>query len=242
LIKRLYLASSVKQLLAPTGAALERLAAGGACVFVSYSPGDTAWHRGPSYGPLTPRVNPDGTVTLYDALARHAGVRRLVTADDPRVACDTLIRDDGALFAVLASHTTEQLTVKPALPRGGELTSLGGEETAEGVELGPFGITVLALTRSAAQAKPRPMQPPAGSPAHPRPPSLIGAGSSYRGIGRKSWPVGRRWLGRLPGPLRHRHLPSPGAAHLRVQLELCHPSRRSDRGRLGQSRPRSFPG
>jgi hypothetical protein len=73
------------------------------------------------------------------------------------VACATLIRDDGALFAVLASHTTEQLTVKPAVPCGGELTSLSGAETAEGVELGPFGITVLALTGSAAQAKPRPM-------------------------------------------------------------------------------------
>jgi hypothetical protein len=260
---RLYLVPSVKQLLAPTGAVLERLAAGGACVYASYSPGDTAWHRGPSYGrlnemfgirhqldvglsnpveddvvkfqlsrdfgglasgttlsftaagdrhsrgflpaepaggpgaaevlatdahgrpalllraigpgslvlctypvehmaALTPRVNPDDTVTLYDPLARHAGVRRLVTADDPRVSCDTLIRDDGALFAVLASHTAERLTVKSALPLGGELTSLDGEETAEDVELGPFGITVLTLTRSAAQAKPRPMQPPAG--------------------------------------------------------------------------------
>ena len=49
---RLYLAPSVKQLLAPTGAVLERLAAGGACVYVSYSPGDTTWHRGPSYGRL----------------------------------------------------------------------------------------------------------------------------------------------------------------------------------------------
>jgi hypothetical protein len=76
---------------------------------------------------------------------------------DPRVPCDTLIRDDGALFAVLASHAAEQLTVKPALPRGGELTSLGGEETAEGVELGPFGIRVLTVTGSAVQAKPRPM-------------------------------------------------------------------------------------
>jgi hypothetical protein len=63
----------VKQLLAPTGTALERLAAGGACVYVSYSPGDTAWHRGPSYGRLTPRVNPDDTVTLYDALAGTPG-------------------------------------------------------------------------------------------------------------------------------------------------------------------------
>ena len=42
----------MKQLLAPTGATLERLAADGACVYVSYSPGDIAWHRGPSYGRL----------------------------------------------------------------------------------------------------------------------------------------------------------------------------------------------
>ena len=212
---RLYLAPSVKQLLAPTAATLERLAADGACVYLSYSAGDTAWHRGPSYGrldetfgvrhqldaglanpieddvvvlsfhhdfgglargttltfsaagnqhsraflpvepagaeviatdargrpallsrrtgpgnrgalllctypiehmaALTPRVNPDDTVTLYDALATHAGVRRAVTVDDPRVACDTLIRDDGTLFAVLASHADEQVTVKPGL-------------------------------------------------------------------------------------------------------------------------------
>ena len=72
---------------------------------------------------LTPRVNPDDTVTLYDALATHAGVRRLITVDDPRVACDTLLRDDGTLFAVLASHAAEPLTVKPSLGCGGELTA-----------------------------------------------------------------------------------------------------------------------
>jgi hypothetical protein len=55
------------------------------------------------------------------------------------VSCDTLIRDDGTLFAFLASHAAEQLTIKPALPGGGELTSLGGKETAEGVELGRSG-------------------------------------------------------------------------------------------------------
>ena len=49
---RLYLAPSVKQLLAPTAAVLERLAADGACVYASYSAGDTEWHRGPSYGRL----------------------------------------------------------------------------------------------------------------------------------------------------------------------------------------------
>jgi endo-1,4-beta-mannosidase len=236
---RLYLAPSVQRMLAPTGAALERLAAGGACVYVSYSAGDSRSHRGPWYGrlnemfgvrhrldvgmgdpvednavrltlrqdlgglaagstltfavtgnqvflpvepagaevlatdargrpalllrrtgsgsivlctypvermaALTPRVNPDDTVTLYDALARHARVRRPVTVADPRVACDTLIRDDGALFAVLASHAAEALTVTPALG-GGELTTLDGEDTAEGVTLGPFGIKVLRIS------------------------------------------------------------------------------------------------
>jgi hypothetical protein len=43
---------SVKQLLAPTWLELERLAAGGATVYVSYSAGTTSWHRGPSYARL----------------------------------------------------------------------------------------------------------------------------------------------------------------------------------------------
>jgi endo-1,4-beta-mannosidase len=244
---QLYLAPSVKQLLAPTAAALEALAAGGACVYLSYSPGDTGWHRGPSYGrlnetfgvrhrldvgmadpveedvvtfcfrqdfgglargstltfraagdqhsqaflpvepagaeviatdthgrpallrrragrgslilctypvehmaALTARVNPDDTVTLYDALATHAAVRRPVTVDDPRVACDTLIRDDGTLFAVLASHASEPLTVKPALDGGGELTALDGSKGGPGVTLGPFGIKIMRITGSGA--------------------------------------------------------------------------------------------
>jgi endo-1,4-beta-mannosidase len=242
---RLYLAPSVKQLLAPTVAAFEQLAADGACVYLSYSAGDTEWHRGPSYGrldevfgvrhqldvgladpiqdevavlrlhqdfgglargttlsfavagnqhsraflpvepagaeviatdahgrpalllrrtgggslilgtypvehmaALTPRVNPDDAVTLYVALATHAGVRRPVAVDDPRVACDTLTRDDGAAFAVLASHAAEPLTVKPVLAGGRALTKLDGEEILEGVTLDPFGINVFKLTRS----------------------------------------------------------------------------------------------
>jgi endo-1,4-beta-mannosidase len=237
---RLYLAPSVQQMLAPTGAVLERLAADGACAYVSYSPGDSGSHGGPWYGrlnemfgvrhlldaglsdlaeddvvritlrrdfggltagttlafaatgnpgflptepdgaevlatdardrpallrrrtgrgslilctypvermaALTPRVNPDDTVTLYDALARHAGVHREVTVIDQRVACDTLIRDDGALFAVLASHAADALTVTPALAGDGELMDLDGSKTAEGVTLDPFGIKVLRIT------------------------------------------------------------------------------------------------
>ena len=99
---------------------------------------------------LTPRVNPDDSVALYAALATYAGARRPVTVDDPRVASDTLVRDDGTLFAVLASHAAEPLTVKPSLASGGGLITLDGEEPAEGVTLGPFGINVLRITGSGA--------------------------------------------------------------------------------------------
>jgi hypothetical protein len=47
---RLYLAPSAKQFLAPTVAALERLAEGGATVYVSYWAGDSPEQRGPWYG------------------------------------------------------------------------------------------------------------------------------------------------------------------------------------------------
>jgi hypothetical protein len=85
---------------------------------------------------LTPRVNPDDTVTLYNALAVHAGVLRPVTADDPRVACDLLVRVDGTRFAVLVSHASEPLTLKPAVEDG----SLDREVT-----LAPFGTAIVAL-------------------------------------------------------------------------------------------------
>ena len=50
---RLYLAPSVKQLLATTAARLEELASSdGATVYVSYCAGDVSWHRGPSYGSM----------------------------------------------------------------------------------------------------------------------------------------------------------------------------------------------
>ena len=242
---RLYLAPSVQQFLAPTAGVLQGLADGGACVYVSYSAGDTAWHRGPSYGRMndlfgirhrldigladpvsddvveltfrrdfgglaagtrlafraggsehsrsylpaepaaaeviatdargrpallrrragrgslilctypveymaaaTPRVSPDATVTLYGALAAEAGVRRPVTVGDPRVACDLLVRDDGARFAVLASHAGERLTVRPELGEGDGLATLGEAEVVETVTMSPFGIIVLEVTRS----------------------------------------------------------------------------------------------
>jgi hypothetical protein len=240
---KLYLAPSVKQILAPTATAFERLAEKGACVYVSYSSGDVGWHRGPSYGrmndlfgvrhqldvgladpieedlvelmfmrdfgglprgttlafraggnehsrsylpvvptiaeviatdgrgrpallrrqvgrgslilctyPLefmaavTPRVNPDATVALYNALATHAGVRRPVTVDDPRIACDVLVHEDGTRFAVLVSHADEQLEVKPVLARGSGLAAVGTRDVVDTVTMGPFGINVLLIT------------------------------------------------------------------------------------------------
>ncbi len=240
---RLYLAPSVKQILAPTAATFEKLAERGACVYVSYSAGDVAWHRGPSYGRLndlfgvrhqldvglgdpieddlveltfmrdfgglprgttlgfraagsehsrtflpvvpttaevvatdshgrpallrrqagrgslilctypleymaavTPRVNPDATVTLYNALATHAGVRRPIRVDDPRVACDVLAHEDGRRFAVLVSHADEQVKVKPVLPRSSGLATLGTRDVIDTVTMGPFGINVLLIT------------------------------------------------------------------------------------------------
>jgi hypothetical protein len=95
---------------------------------------------------LTPRVNPDDCVTLYGALATHAGARRPVIVDDPRVASDTLVRDDGTLFAVLASHAAEPLTVKPSLAAGGALVTLDGGEPDDSVTLGPFSINVMKIT------------------------------------------------------------------------------------------------
>ena len=248
---RLYLAPSVKQLLAPTADELRRLAEDGATVYVSYCAGDTAWQRGPSFGALNelfgarhqldvgladliaddfaeliltrdfgglsrgttltfpvagneharaylpvtpvtaeviatdahgrpallrrqagrgslilctypleymaaavPRVNPDATVALYDALATHAGVRRPVSVDDPDVACDVLVHADGTRYAVIASHADEELTVKPALgaapdqapPQG--LTALGETEIVDRVTLAPFGIQVFEIAES----------------------------------------------------------------------------------------------
>ena len=96
---------------------------------------------------LTPRVNPDDTGTLYRALARHAGARPAVTVDDPQVACDALMHEDGPTYAVLASHAAEPLSVRPVLDGGGEVTALDGARIEAGVTLDPFGIGVVKVSR-----------------------------------------------------------------------------------------------
>ena len=215
---RLYLVPSLKQLLSPTWYELAGLAAEGATVYVSYSPGPHDNQRGPwhaamneifgvehqlvyglvdpvqedefeftftrQFGPLAqgarlvfrtggnehsramlpvrpvgaevfaedahgrpallvkrvgagalvlctyplehmaatlPRVNPDPTRDLYDALADFAGVARPVTAEDPRVAVDVMEHADGTRYAWFVSQAAEELTVKPLVRDGARL-------------------------------------------------------------------------------------------------------------------------
>jgi len=88
-------------------------------------------------------VNPDDTLRLYGAPARHAGMRRLITVDDPRVACDTLMWEDGTLLVVLTWHAAEPLTVKPAQ---------GCDLVPENTDLHtPLGTPFPAPTRSPAK-------------------------------------------------------------------------------------------
>lgn len=84
---------------------------------------------------VTPRVNPEPTHRLYDALAALAGVRRAVTIEDPRVSADVLVRSDGSRVAVLVSQADTELRVKPLVAGGG----------VEEVVLAPYGVRVLEL-------------------------------------------------------------------------------------------------
>jgi hypothetical protein len=85
-----------------------------------------------------PRVNPDPTRDLYDALADFAGVTRPVTVEEPRVAVDSLVHEDGTRHVWFVSQAAEELTVKPTVRDGGRLA----EDT---VVLPPFGVRVLKL-------------------------------------------------------------------------------------------------
>ncbi|WP_421109296.1 glycoside hydrolase 5 family protein [Streptomyces sp. NEAU-S77] len=93
---------------------------------------------------VTPRVNPESTATLYDALATHAGVHRPVAVGDPRVAVDRLAHDDGRTFVWLVSQAPDELTVKPAVTGGARLRDLTGGP-ADTVTLPPYGVRVLRL-------------------------------------------------------------------------------------------------
>jgi endo-1,4-beta-mannosidase len=94
---------------------------------------------------VTPGVNPEATSVLYDALAVHAGVSRLVTVDDPRVAADILVHQDGTRLAWLVSQAAEPVAVKPQLAAGLRLCDLDGDAVNGEVSLVPFGVRVFRL-------------------------------------------------------------------------------------------------
>jgi endo-1,4-beta-mannosidase len=93
---------------------------------------------------VTPRVNPEDTHRLYDALAELAGVERPVRADDPRVAVDVLRHEDGRRFVFLVSEADTPLAVKPRCRRGSYLTTDTGDRL-ESVELAPYDVAVALL-------------------------------------------------------------------------------------------------
>lgn len=92
-----------------------------------------------------PRVNPEDTYRLYDALAQVAGVRRSLVVDDPRVLTDVLEHDDGRRFAWFVSEHGEALTVEPRT--AGVLRPLGGGDAVRAVPLAPYGVHVFEMER-----------------------------------------------------------------------------------------------
>jgi len=108
---RLYLVPSVKQLLAPTTGELVALAEAGATVYLSYSAGPVAWHRGPSLNGLNAAFGVEHELRygLADRIERQA-----VTF--------TLQRDLGSLTAGTeltfraggTEHSRAYLPVRPA--------------------------------------------------------------------------------------------------------------------------------
>ncbi|MER6993941.1 cellulase family glycosylhydrolase [Saccharopolyspora hirsuta] len=93
------------------------------------------------------RVNPEDTHRLYSALARIAGIDRLIAVDDPRVFADALVHRDGRVFAWLVSQHDQEVSVVPTAP-GRSVRELGtGEELAE-VTLPAYGVRVVELKSS----------------------------------------------------------------------------------------------
>jgi endo-1,4-beta-mannosidase len=90
----------------------------------------------------TPNANPESTWRLYSALAVAAGVRRAVRVDDPRVLAG-VVRGSSGDVALLANSSGAAVEVDPIVEEGAELAL-----TEEGLELGPFEVVTLRLSRA----------------------------------------------------------------------------------------------
>ena len=73
-----------------------------------------------------------------------------MAVDDPRVAADVLVHEDGRHFAWLVSHAAEPVTVKPQVSSGTRLCELDGTPANEAITLPPFGVGVFGLENGAA--------------------------------------------------------------------------------------------
>lgn len=96
---------------------------------------------------VTPRVNPEPTWRLYDALAAEAGARAAVRVADPRVLVGEMVHDDGRRFVWFVSESAEPLEVVPDVDAGRLVTAgVGGDDHGSPVArvtLPPFGVRVL---------------------------------------------------------------------------------------------------
>ncbi len=102
---------------------------------------------------VTPRINPEATGVLYDALGVHAAVRRPVVVADPRVSVDRLEHRDGSTYVWLVSQAREELAVEPVTEDGTALFTLDGAPAGT-VELPVYGVRVLRLGRAAEREEP----------------------------------------------------------------------------------------
>jgi endo-1,4-beta-mannosidase len=94
-----------------------------------------------------PRVNPEPTHVVYDALAAVAGVDRPVTVADPLVHVGHLSHEDGRRFVWLISQDPDERTVRPTV-RGKlvELTDgVSDGAPVDAISLPPYGVRVLRL-------------------------------------------------------------------------------------------------
>jgi hypothetical protein len=87
----------------------------------------------------TPRVNPEDTCRLYDALAAAAGVSRPVRVDDPRILVGRLrARVEETVLLVNSSSDTVQ--AEPVVEGGDALVPSGT------LTIGPYGVAVARRT------------------------------------------------------------------------------------------------
>jgi hypothetical protein len=85
----------------------------------------------------TPRVNPEDTWRLYEALAASAGVVRPVSVADPRIVAGAVRHGRSSTF-ILVNCSAEPIVAEPVVP------AAGGEGRALApLAIGPLGVAVL---------------------------------------------------------------------------------------------------